>query len=407
MADKRQNVKVDVAGQIESQVNRYYLKVSRRFMAAGILLLFVLLAYIVGVTMFFGEYVTYDNLKYLVRDFDKISLSGENEFTKIVYNGNENTSFSFYKNGLSMVDSDRYRYYDTSGVLLAEEELGYPSPIMTSSDKYMLVYDLGGKGYSVFNQLTRIIKRDSDGAIIAGTVANDGSYAIASRSNETRYVVDVYNSAYSNVMNVYKENYVLDIALSPDGRTLAICSACPSDSDFDCEIEICRRGKAEPVKTLTYTHSMPLDVYASDNGFVVLCSTQILFLGENGEERASVSFGGMSMKYADMNETTAAIVGSTNALGSENRIIILDMADSFGATLLDTTVRMRVRGIYAARSTDDCYAYLRLPDCAAVLEKNGSVTESENTDADVLSIVPLKKGALLCGRTSAYRAFDD
>ena len=404
---KRDGVGVAVAGQIESQVNRYYLKVSRKFMVAGILVLLLLLLYIVFVTMFFGEYVTYDNLKYLVKDFDTINLSGESDFTRIVYNGNETTDFAFFKNGLSMVDSDKYCYYDTTGGLLAEEELGYPSPIMASSDKYMLVYDLGGNGYSVFNQLTRIISRISDGEIIAGDIASDGSVVIASRSSETKYVVDLYNSAFTKVMSIYKENYILGTAISPDGKTVAVCSACPSDSDFDCEIEICRRGSTEPVKKLTYAHSMPLDVYASDEGFAVLCSTQLLFLGPDGEQRTAIPFDGMSMKYADMNGTYAAVIGSTNALGSENRIIVLDMGEAFGAKLFDTTVRTRVRGIYASRGTDDCYAYLKLPDCAAMLKKDGSIVEDGNPSGEILSIVPMKNGALICGRSSAYRAFTE
>lgn len=407
MAERDRGTKVAVAGHIESEVNRYYVKVSRRFMAAGIILLLLLLAYIVCVTMFFGEYVTYDNLKYLVRDFDSINLSGGSDFTKIVYNGNDKTDFTFYKNGLSMANSDGYRYYDNTGVMLAEEELGYSSPIMASSNKYMLVYDLGGKGYSVFNQLTRIIKRESDGEIIAGAIADDGSFIIASRSNETRYVAELYNSAFSNVMSVYKENFILDTAISPDGKTVAICSACPSGSDFDCEIEICRRGSDKPVRVMTIDHSMPLDVYASEDGFAVLCSTKIVFVGYDGTERSSVTFDGMNLKYADMNENVAAIVGSTNALGNENRVVIIDTKEELGKKLLDTTLKTSVRGVYAARESDECLAYLKLPDSAASLKKDGTLGQIATEGGEILTIVPMRSGVLICGRSSAYRAFED
>lgn len=405
MAERERGNKVTVAEQFSAQINRYYLKASRKFLAAGIAVLIVLVLYIACVTMFFGEYLTYENLKYLVRDFDKINLSGTVDFDRIVYNGGENAVFGYFKNGLSMCGPDEYYYYDTSGALLTEEKLGYSSPVMETSDKYVLVYDLGGVKYSVMNQLTSIIERESGGEIIAGNIASDGSIAIASRSSETRYVVDLYNSAFTKVMSIYKENYVLGIALSQNGKTVAICSACPSDSDFDCEIDICRRGQSESVKKLTYSHTMPLKVSSVDDGFVVLCSTQMIFIGYDGEIKAEVQFSGMSLKYADINNKTAVVAGSTNALGSENRIIVIDTAEKFGETLYDSTLGSRVRGIYASRNTKEAFAYLKLPDCAALIKPDGSLMTEDLSDGEIISIVPMNSGALICTKTSAYREF--
>lgn len=406
MSERERGKKVTVAEQFTAQVNRYYAKVSRKFLVAGVIVFLILLMYILCVTMFFGEYVTYDNLKYLVRDFDKINLSGSVEFDKIVYNAGDNTSFGFFKNGLSMCATDGYSYYDASGGLLTEEKLGYAAPAMETSDKYVLIYDLGGKKYTVLNQLTKIIDRETDGEIIAGDISSDGSIVLAVRSNETRYVVKLYNGAFSEVMSIYKENYVLGVALSPNGKTVAICSAVPSDSDFDCEIELCRRGESEPVARLKYSHAMPLDVYPADDGFVVLCSTQLLFIGYGGETVATVPFTGMSLKYADVNGTTAVVVGSTNALGSENRIIVLDTGESFGDIIFDFTLKERVRGVYATRDTENAYAYLKLTDCAAVLRPDGMIENGDKTGAEILSVVPMKGGALVCGRASATLEFN-
>ena len=62
------------------------------------------------------------------------------------------------------------------------------------------------------------------------------------RSRETKYVVELYNAAFNKSMSIYKENYVLGAALSPDGEYIVIASGVPADTDLGCEISIIKRG---------------------------------------------------------------------------------------------------------------------------------------------------------------------
>ncbi len=402
----RENETITVSDTLEPRVNRYYLKTSRKFMAAAVVSLLVLVLYIVFVAVFFGEYVTYDNMKYLVRDIDAMNIGGQSSFEKIVYNADGGADAEYFRGGLALSSPDKYRYYDTSGVLLVEENLGYASPLTASSEKYLLIYDLDGQKYSVFNQLTRIIEREAGTSLLSADIANDGSYVLARRSTETKYVVELYNGGFTNVMSIYKDNYVTDVSISPDGNTVAVVSACPDTSDFSCEIDICRRGKSESVKKITLEHSMPLDVEATDKGFVLVCSSEIVFFDKNGENLTEKQFTGMSLRYADINGSTAAVVGTTNALGSENRLLVIDTGDNFGKILLDRTYSLRIMGVYASRNPDDCLCYLKLHDTAAQVLPDGEISSRE-TDGEIISLVPMKTGALVCTRTAAYRLFGE
>ena len=58
-------------------------------MAAGIALMLTLIGYIIFVLLFLGQYVTYDNLKFLVRDMSALSIPGSGEYSSIVYNGSD------------------------------------------------------------------------------------------------------------------------------------------------------------------------------------------------------------------------------------------------------------------------------------------------------------------------------
>lgn len=404
MPEKTKNTQVSVAGHIEPQINKYYLKVSRRYLVVGVVFMVLLLLYIGGVTVFLGDYVTYDNLRYLARDFDAMTLSGSGDFTKIVYNGSTDMAFAYFRNGLAACDNDSYMYFDTSGVSLIEDSISYGDPVLAPSDKYLMVYDVGGRKYSIYNQLTGIISRETSGDIVAGDVADDGSFIIATRSRETRYVVEMYNSAFAKVMGIYKENYVLDAAISPDGKYAVICSAVPSDTDFNCEVEICMRGESDPVSIKTYESTMPLDLYSMGEGFALLCDNGIYFMSYDGTILNGINFSGMRLKYADINDETAAVVCSVNALGNENRLVVFDSAS--GSVIYDEVLNYRIVGVYASVDKKDTLAYFSTHQSIIRITDDGEL-DAHTPDDGVLDVIPMKKGALVCGETSAYPIFDE
>lgn len=406
MAETMKKETVTVAEQVEARVNRFYLKKSRKYLAAGIVVMLMLLLYIIGVTLFFGEYVTYDNLKFLVKDFDAMNVTGTTVETKIVYNGSDSMTFKSFRGGLAVCDSDKYSYYDTSGVLLSEQSLEYSKPIMAPSEKYMLVYDLGGTSFSIFNQLTQIISRSTEREIISACISNDGEFAIASKSNETRYVVDYYSGSFNKIMSIYKDNYVTCLAISPDGNTLCICEACPGESNFNCEIEIVRRGKSEPVQILTFDNSMPFSAFSTADGFVVVTSSEVIFITPEGDIVSTVKFDGMSLKYADFNEESIAVSGSSNALGTENRVIVMNTGNAFGTIAFDEVIPTRIRGIYASKNLSSSVAYIKLPNGAARILGDGSLEKDETLTGEIMTLVTVKNGALICQKTSANLAFD-
>ena len=183
---------VSVAGRITPQINRYYYKISRKYMTVGILFMLLLVLYLICVMAFFGEYVTYENLRYLIRDFSAMSVPGSGDFTKIVYNGSDDMTFSVFRGGVAACDGDSYLYYDTGGINLISDKMNYADPVLVPSEKYLLAYDLSGNGYAIYNQLTRIVQRETEGRIMAGDIADDGSCILVTRSRETRFVVDVF-----------------------------------------------------------------------------------------------------------------------------------------------------------------------------------------------------------------------
>lgn len=394
-----------VAGKIPPRVNRYYQKVSKAYKGVGIALLLVLFLFFLAVTMFFSDYVTYENMRYLVRDFGAMITSETEGFTTIVYNGSDSMKFETFKNGLAAASGDKYLYFDATGIRMIEEDSGCSDPVLVPADKYLLLYDLGGTGYSVYNQLTRIIRREADNKIMAADMSDAGAFLLVTRSRETRYVVEVYNAAFNHTMSIYKENYVLDAAISPDGNSILIASAVPDDTDFRCEVVVCKVGQSEAAVTLTYDHTMPLEAYAADEGFVLLCDTGLYFYDYDGNLQTSVGLSGTALSYADMNDRSIAVVGNVNALGMESRVMVLDPG---GEVLLDTVLQdTRVTGVQASQNVEEAVVYLETPEGFLQIQPDGIQVPYDAENADVIDIIPVTNGAIICTKTSAYAAFTE
>lgn len=394
---------VSVAGKIRPQINRYYGRVALRYRMLGSVLAVALGLFLVMVLALYGEYITYDNLTYLARDFDLSVHADSSSFSTVTYARQESIAFVPFKNGMAVSGGDVMRVYDSGGIILTEEKLNYEEPVLTSSEKYVLAYDLGSRKYSLYNTLTRVIDRETDFRITCGDVSDTGAFLLVTRSNETRYVVELYNTALNKTMSIYKDHYVLDAAIRDDGKRLVICSAIPSGTGFTCEISLCEDGKAEPVVTKTYAGTMPLRAsFAPDGSFAVLCDNEVLFFDKDGNETGIYKITGMTLVSAHMDNGVAALVGAENALGSENRVAVLDFG---GNVLFSQSYKERITDVCVPGKSADYLCVVLTPDSVIKLGAQGIVESMELIDDDTLSVECAEQGIMVCTKDSMYYAF--
>ncbi len=403
-----QNGSLSVAGKIKPQTNRYYARIAKRYKAAAVCTFLVLVLFTLTVLALGTEYITYDNLTYLARDFDLTMRQEEKAASIISYERHEGLQFASYKTGMALCGSDALTIYDSAGIVLSEDTLNYTTPCLVTSDKYVLTYDLGGKSYGIYNALARVVKRDTEFRLLGADISDSGAFVLLTRSNETKYVVELYNEALNHIMSVYKDHYVLDVAIRDDGKRVVIVSAVPGATDLGCEVSLCSAGEAEPVMTVSFDGLMPLDAaFHPDGSFSVICDGAVLFFDKTGAQTGRYTISGMTLVDADMGNGYVALVGAENALGSENRLVILD---STGEVLLSQMYRERMQQVRIAAIDgawglmEDALCTVLTPSEVLLFDDTGIKATCALDDDDVITLRTTDNGVMVCTRDCMYPA---
>ncbi len=397
-----------VSGKIRPQTNRYYARIARRYKTAAVCAFIVLALFCLTVLAVGSEYITYDNLTYLMRDFDLTMQNEKEAASTISYERHEGLQFASYKTGMAVAGSDSLTIYDSAGIVLMEDALNYTTPCLDTSDKYVLAYDLGAKSYSIYNALTRVVRRDTEFRLIGADMSDSGAFVLLTRSNETRYVVELYNAALNKTMSIYKDHYVMDAAIREDGERVVIVSAVPEATDLGCEVALCSAGEAEPVMTVQFAGLMPLDAaFHPDGSFSVICDGAVLFFDKNGAQSGRYSISGMTLVDAGMARGYVALLGAENALGSENRLVILN---SRGEVVLSQMYRERMQKV-TVTVLDGAWGEMADSLCAVLtsssvllFDENGIKATYAMDDEDVLTLRTTDTGVMVCTRDCMYPA---
>ena len=386
-APAREKLRVD--GEIKKRENKYYRKLSERYKVAGFVFFLVFVVFCGVMMLRYSEYITYDNFVYLIRDFDSMDSAKVNAADEIILEIDSSSAVRPFKDGFAVAANDGVTIYDSTGVVLISESERFSYPALAVSDKYIIAYDIGGSSYSVYNGITRIVTRKTDFPIVCASVCDNGSFIITTESDEAKYVIEVYNTALQNTMNIFKDKYVAAAAVSSDGQWVATASLGESGADFACEVSFYKVGDSEASKTVSYSMAFPLILEGLDGGnFVLLCDDAVRFFSSSGELLSETAAVGNGVSRFDAEKNGVILVCRENSMGTSSRVYTFDAE---GNIIYNSSVDMRVDSAYIS-SADSTYAgYLVDGDNVVCLKDTGNETYS--FEDDIQCVIETGSGA--------------
>jgi|GEM_PF-453239 len=395
------------------QENKYYLSVSSRYRAAKISTVIMLIVFLIMMLARHRDSITYDNFKYLIRDLDTsyaVTSSSGGSFSSIRYDAQSNMRFTVFRNEIAVAGSSKVALFNNLGTQTLSESAISARPVLKASNKYMLLYDLGGEKITLYNSFTKVLEKSFQYQIYDAEICDSGAFAVLTRSLEAKYEVLFCNGSFTPTARYYKNKYVIDIALSNDGGEIAILSADSTGADFTSELMVCATNSSESKYTYTIDNAFPIAVKFFDNGsLAAVFDSRIIFYDSDGAKLRQYDTSGGRLSCMDATGKNLVIVLGTNAVNSENNVIIFDTE---GNILYNTFEDVKIKD--AALTYDRIYL---LSTDSVIRVKNYAGT-SERDEIDVtgnaLRLLALtdagrepKKCAVVCTETGAYAVFDE
>ncbi len=391
--------KIDLKVESEKAQNPYYHKVAGRyrllkFISAGVLILYLLVMLITN-----RSQITYENLMYLMKDLDTDIEATGAHFSTVEYDESQKMSSAIYKNRLAVATTSSFTLFNTTGSIDRNYSHSMENPKVLTGEKYAMVYDVGGTAYSVYTAIAQVLSTQSDSPIQGASLSDAGNFAMITRARENRYVVTFYDENFKRTSMIYKDKYVMDVALSDDGKKWALVSCSINGTDVECEV-MCGEVDSEESRTDTVADALPLEVkFFSDDSFAVVCDSAVSFYSDTGEPLKKIALGDFGINGISFCGNRLMTVENMNLVGSLNKAVVYSSA---GETVTSYDVGSKV----SLSALADGNMFFAFDGELTRVSLSGEVSRTA-CDSSAVTLVPYGDNVVVCAEHYAVSAFSE
>lgn len=298
----------------EPSENAYYARVSAKLKLAMYLCLILTVAAALLFLFAYRSNITYENLRYLLRDVDEAGNAGGAADT-IVYTASDTNFYLVFRGDLAVCSAAGVTLHRTSGGRAFSDEITFEAPVAEASEKYMVVYDFGGTRYYLYNSISRVYSGTADGPIYDCAVGDGGEHAVLTRSKGGGFSIRIYNKNFDMQGEITRGGYVGDIGYLDDGR-LYLCETSVSGAALVTTLSLYMGGSDSFDCTVT-ADGFALSCGSIDGGFYLLTDCALYFFDKSGEKTFSTSFGTSEILLADASRDGVCVYVDENVSGAD------------------------------------------------------------------------------------------
>ena len=214
---------------------------------------------------------------------------------------------------------------------------GFVNPVLNVSDKYAMIFSLGGKGYQINSYEKTLFSGEMSERIVTGDINDKGTYALVTTSNGYMSKLQVYDTENEKIFGYsFAEYYITSIALAPNGKAAVATGLSALNGSEISSIYVLDFTKEKPLyleevgENIFYDVCYLNDTYACavGNGAVSTINTK------NGDLNTTMYDGSTLTGYCFNRDTDTCTVSLSRSGDGRNCEIVSfktngEIADSF------------------------------------------------------------------------------
>lgn len=236
-------------------------------------------------------------------------------------------------------------YLNQSGAEVKRYSCAYPSALMCTAGRYVLVAEQDGRRLHLSSRTAVLTEMEADQRIIAVALNAKGHFAVLTQGAQGYMVqVKVYDRNGKELYSRSRNHTATEIALSPDGRQFALLSVESVDGTLDTKMEAFSLTTSDTEALCAYTAADTL-LYRMEymaNGWLVGFSEDGAVLLDTADGLITVykPAGMRVLGYASADETLALVLRPYGSTGDGEVHIVNKQGEptntvSFGGVFRD------------------------------------------------------------------------
>lgn len=185
-------------------------------------------------------------------------------------------NFSRMGQDLCYATDSRIQTLNNYGKQMLTVQHGYSKPHLASSDKYSLVYDLGGQDFQINGLDEHIYTGKAKDNILVADINNKGTYALVTESDGYLSKLYVYNSDNEDIFAYsFSEYYITSVSLKPNGKMAVVSGVSAHNGSEISSLYVLDFTKDSPAQFVELENTVIYEVQ-------YLGSTYAAAVGSNG-----------------------------------------------------------------------------------------------------------------------------
>ena len=359
---------------------------------AFVLVVFTLLALLIG-----RNTVTVDNIYYLFKDVYSMNTVGESEITRLSYSlPASKQDFTLYKKGLAVAGDSEIKLFNSTGRVTLTLGSEFANPRILSSDRFVLVYDMGGDTFSVYNSFKQLYTETLDYNISTAATARNGRFAIVSGGQNYRSVISVYDSDFEKIADYSKNDYVISVSFDSSGRYIAVLSLDSENGGYVSRLSVFDTEKSEIRAQTSVDGVLAYEcVYSDGDRIFVPCADRVLIFDGRCSQRGEFLYPGGSLSFVSVSDGGVALLFEDDPVNSQNTLYVIDKN---GGEIFSHDCT----GDFYDMEYYDRYVYLLEADAASRIDvRDGGIYFSECDGALGCILVSNQDKIMICTSSNA------
>ena len=290
-----------------------------------LLVVVLVIAVLLGVIFSAGR-LDIDNVYYSAMDIWYMNSYSESSTSTLNYTKAPiSEDFALYKNGLVAASGSEVKIFNATGrVTLTSGDI-FATPTIVTSNKYVLVYDLGGNKFSIYNSFKNIWTVTLDGSIAYASMSEGGGFAVVEKTQDYNSVVHIYDDDCNRVSTYSTNQYVISAEMSQSGRYTAVVSASAKNGEMTSKLTVLKQNKKKTYAQIDIGNLSPYTCkFISDNRIAVFCSDRVCVYNLKGKLKGEYMYPDSRLSYISYADGGLSLLFEDDLINGKNTLIVLN-----------------------------------------------------------------------------------